>query len=122
MRTICIGIGIFLGICFVLLALWHVYWRIREYSLLKSTTYAKALQDWEMLRDWYDMKHPSHVVFPYSMLIDTNGVVAMEVELNLDNQGRLKLSSDLMPSEMIMAVDKTKTYLRVSEGELYGGK
>ena len=75
-----------------------------------------------MLRDWYDMKHPSHVVFPYSMLLDTNGVVALEVELNLDNQGRLKLSSDLTPSEMIMAVDKTKTYLRVSEGELYGGK
>ena len=102
----------FLVVLFVLSVGWFVTKNVNEQKLLRSKKYADAVADWEKVQAWFVRDFQSDFV-PFSILVDTGGLVAREIRVCVDEDGKIFLPSDLSPAEFVAAVCYLKEYFDV---------
>ena len=102
----------FLVVLFVLSVGWFVTKNVNERKLLRSKKYADAVADWEKVQAWFVRDFQSDFV-PFSILVDTGGLVAREIRVCVDEDGKIFLPSDLSPAEFVAAVCYLKEHFDV---------
>ena len=102
----------FLGVLFVLSAGWFVAKNVNERKLLRSKEYADAVADWEKVQAWFVRDFQSDFV-PFSILLDTGGLVSREILVRVGEDGKIFLPSNLSPAEFVVAVRYLKEHFDV---------
>lgn len=103
---------LFLVVLFVLSVGWFVTKNVNERKLLRSKKYADAVADWEKVQAWFVRDFQSDFV-PFSILVDTGGLVAREIRVCVDEDGKIFLPSDLSPAEFVATVCYLKEHFDV---------
>lgn len=104
-KLLAFGTGVFA-------CLWYSYCTVqkhKEKELLRSPLYAEAVKDWEQIQAWFVRDYKKDFE-PFSILLDTGGLVALEITVRADKEGKLFLPDDLSPSQFILAVSKVKKH------------
>ena len=102
----------FWGVLFVFSVGWFVAKNVNERKLLRSKKYADAVADWEKVQAWFVRDFQSDFV-PFSILVDTGGLVVREIRVRVDEDGKIFLPSDLSPAEFVVAVCYLKEHFGV---------
>ena len=83
--------------------------RKRERELLESDLYADTVLKWEKIQAWF-VCEPRPNFKPFPLLLDTGGLVAMEIMVGRDDDGKIFLPKDLSPTEFVLAVNRLEEY------------